>query len=700
MNAASIPAELRERRQWVVWRTEKRDDKPTKVPYVARPPQERGASGTRRHWPASTTDPSTWRSFLEAVELAKGDNWDGIGYVFAQDDPYCGVDLDKCRNGTGLLPDAALIVFKLDSYAEWSPSGTGAHVLLKARLPGTRRRKDRVEMYDQGRYFAMTGDHIEGTPTTIEERQAELEAVYAAIFPPQAPAAAASATTTPLELNDQELLRRAATARNGDDFERLWEGDTSGHGSHSEADLALCGLLAFWTGRDPGRIDALFRRSALMREKWDSRRGESTYGAQTIEAALRGGTEFYERRPAQPAATVPTETASRGLAEVIETFERNLYLPDPGVVYVALATVAANRLEGDPSWTVIVGPSSGGKTEVLNAVSGLNDVHHAGTLTEASLLSGTPSRDKAKGARGGLLRVIGDRGLLVCKDFGSVLSMHRDARAATLSALREIYDGSWDRHVGTDGGRSLHWDGKLGLIAGATPAIDQHHGALAVLGDRFVFYRLQLEDASEQARRSLDNTRRIGELRAELRDAVSGLFSGLELDGGFPAFDAGDTERLVALATLVVRCRSAVIRDTYQSREVELVPDAEAPGRLIGALGRLLAALRLIGVDDGRAWAIVVKTGLDSMPVLRRRVLELLLAGEGAQETGEVAARLDLPTTTTKRVLEDLTAHGVLRRNTAPKGEAHSWEAVDWTRLQYRNATEPEMSEHLMDVPL
>lgn len=410
-------------------------------------------------------------------------------------------------------------------------------------------------------------------------------------------------------------------------------------------------------------------------------------------AQIAASVSRYE--PAEQLGIEPYTGPRRELGDVVATFERNLYLPDPGVVYVTLATVAANRLDGDPSWTILVGPSSGGKTEVLNAVAGLDDVHHAGTLTEASLLSGTPSREQAKGARGGMLRVIGERGLLVCKDFGSMLSMHRDARAATLAALREIYDGSWDRHVGTDGGRSLHWDGKLGLIAGATPAIDQHHGALAVLGDRFVFYRLRLEDASEQARRSLDNTRRIGELRAELRDAVSGFFSGLELDGRFPVFGTNETERLVALATLVVRCRSAVIRDTYQSREVELVPDAEAPGRLVGALGRLLAALRLIGVPEDQAWAIVVKTGLDSMPVLRRRILELLLATAGAQTTTDVAAVCDLPTTTTKRVLEDLTAHGVLRRHTAEKGEAHQWEAVAWTRRQYTACTKPEMSEEV-----
>jgi hypothetical protein len=385
----------------------------------------------------------------------------------------------------------------------------------------------------------------------------------------------------------------------------------------------------------------------------------------------------------KPAYQGPTHA----LDEVVATFRRCLHLPDPGALYVALATVVANRLPGDPVWLLLVGASSSGKTEVLVSLAGLEEVEPAATLTEAALLSGVPRRDVTSGATGGLLKKVGEYGILTLKDFGSVLSMHRDARAAVLAALRECYDGAWDRPIGADGGRVLSWRGKLGLVAGVTTVVDRHHGIIDSLGSRFAFYRIDVSDRAAQAGRSLAHRRRAAGMRNELRDAVAGFFAGLDLPDAEDVLSENDKRRLVELADFVTLARSPVERDTYKTREIELIPDAEAPARFVNVLASLLEGLVLIGLDARTAWALVSKVAFDSMPAQRRVTIEHLLAVEKTT-TKEAAVVLGVPTTTARRTLEDLTADGVVARWPGKEpGEPDTW------TLAGRIAV-PEMSEH------
>lgn len=142
----NIPEELRRRRQWLVWKYEKRGDDITKVPYIA------GGVGK-----ALTTDIMTWRTFDEAVAALRTGRYDGLGFVFSSGDPYGGIDLDNCRAPeTGKLEEwAAKIVRDLDGYAEVSPSGKGIHIIVRGKAPNKRR--GRIEAYSSERYFTMTG---------------------------------------------------------------------------------------------------------------------------------------------------------------------------------------------------------------------------------------------------------------------------------------------------------------------------------------------------------------------------------------------------------------------------------------------------------------------------------------------------------------------------------------------------------------
>jgi hypothetical protein len=390
------------------------------------------------------------------------------------------------------------------------------------------------------------------------------------------------------------------------------------------------------------------------------------YGRYDAEQAI----ELRRRPDGEPCA----------LDQVVEAFRNWLHLPDPGALYVTLAAVVANRLPGDPLWLLLVAASSSGKTEILFSLSALDEVVAAATLTEAALLSGTPKRDRSSGASGGLLSSIGEYGILTLKDFGSILSLRHETRAGVLAALREVYDGSWDRPVGVDGGRVLHWHGKLGLIAGVTTVVDSHHAVIDSLGSRFAFYRVEVDERETQGMRALEHRADVAGMRAELREAVAGLFNGLELPDA-DTLDDGDKQRIVTLANLVTMARSPIERDRV-SREIELIPDPEAPARFALVLAGLLEGLRVLGLDEQEAWRLVDKTAFDSMPALRRRILEQL-AGSKKLSTREIAVALGLPTTTARRTLEDLAAHGLLERESGGEGKADHWQLTAWARERY-----------------
>jgi hypothetical protein len=366
------------------------------------------------------------------------------------------------------------------------------------------------------------------------------------------------------------------------------------------------------------------------------------------------------------------------LSVLLKTFSKWLYLPDTSALKVVLAVVAANLLRGDPLWLLLVGPTGSGKTELLDPLLALPNMHAVGTLTEAALLSGWPKRDRAADASGGLLRAIGDFGFLILKDFTTVLSMGGEIRGPLLAALREIHDGHWTRHVGVDGGRELKWSGKCALIAGCTPAIDQHHGLMALMGERFLLFRMPPMAEEEQADRAMQHVSQEQTMRSELRAAVSGLFRSVLLEPR--EFDADSRKRMAALATFVAHARSAVERDRYH-REIELIPGSEMPGRLARSLRCLFQGLQIIGVSDSEAWTLTGQVAMDCIPDVRRKALEYLIQQTEPVDTSVVADAMDYPTSTSRRTLEDLTGHRLVCRFGEGKGTAHKWAITSFSKV-------------------
>jgi putative DNA primase/helicase len=241
---------------------------------------------------ASVTNPKTWGSYEQASHAADAGDADGVGFVLTADDPYCAVDLDHCVTGVaGVHPQARRIVDELASYTEISSSGSGLHIIIKASLPATCRHKAQapwggaIEVYDRKRFIALTGSVLDNH-TEIRSAQAELDSIRARFLPEHEPVSL-PAREHPVTKDDGVLLRRMFDSRNGARIERLWNGDSSAYnGDRSAGDLALCRYLAFWTGGDAVRIDALFRQSKRMRPKWDRLASGLTYGHATIAKVI------------------------------------------------------------------------------------------------------------------------------------------------------------------------------------------------------------------------------------------------------------------------------------------------------------------------------------------------------------------------------------------------------------------------------
>jgi hypothetical protein len=243
------------------------------------------------------------------------------------------------------------------------------------------------------------------------------------------------------------------------------------------------------------------------------------------------------------------------------------------------------------------------------------------TITsEGALLSGSPTRERAKDATGGLLRRLGASGVLVIKDVTSILSMDRNARGAVLAALREIHDGHWQRHIGTDGGRTLAWAGRIAIVGAVTTAWDRAHDVISSMGDRFVVIRIDSTTGRVRAgQRAIANTGDEDQMRAELGAVAAGVLASVR---PALAITITDEERdcILAAADVVTRARTGVDYD-YRGDVID-AHAPEMPTRFAKQLTQVIRGAVAIGVERRAALRLAIRCAGDSMPPLRRAILE------------------------------------------------------------------------------
>ena len=282
-----IPDELKQLSQWVCWRGVpggNRAGKLRKVPINAK----NGA-------PAQSNNPETWTDFDRAEKASA--SYNGIGFMFANG--YFGIDIDDCdseirdyKNG-GRDNIIAEFISSLESYAEYSVSGNGIHIICRGALPPGGRRRDKVEMYETGRFFIMTGipaaEYRDIADCTEKVKVLHKKYIGAqALLPPK------KETLPAVILSEHEILTIARRSKYGAVFDDYYKGNWQGYSrSQSEADMNFCNMLAFWCRRDIWLMDRIFRSSGLMRDKWDRPTSGSTYGQITLKKAVDGCKNIY-----------------------------------------------------------------------------------------------------------------------------------------------------------------------------------------------------------------------------------------------------------------------------------------------------------------------------------------------------------------------------------------------------------------------
>lgn len=284
---SNIPDELKQLDNWCVWKFENRNGKRTKIPFNA-------ATGEF----AKSNDKSTWSSYETAVNA---EGVDGIGFFF--EPPYLGIDIDdidddlhRFKQGDKLDNIVSEFNEAFKSYTEVSPSGNGLHIIVKGKIPGSRRRKGNIEMYDSGRFFTMTGKNIGKYKDVTEVSEQVFKTIYNKYLPNNT---IKYPTTNNYQenihnLSEIDVINEIYNSKQAKLFDDLMKGNYEPYyTSHSEADMALANILAFWCAKDYSQMDSIFRQSNLYRDKWDEKRKNSTYGEQTLFKAINEVNNIY-----------------------------------------------------------------------------------------------------------------------------------------------------------------------------------------------------------------------------------------------------------------------------------------------------------------------------------------------------------------------------------------------------------------------
>jgi len=704
MEFDGIPQELKDLPQWVCWErvpNKKNPDKMDKVPKRA-----------NSVYGADTTDPEHWADFADTRDYYLDDHYHGIGFVFSKDDPYCGIDLDKCRDSdTGQIqPWAIAIIESLNSYTEISQSGTGIHILVKAKLSEKGRKRclpgtdHEVEIYDRARFFATTGDRLDDYPEDVQERQTVVSELYDSL-PPKANDNAGSKPTDTQQIrqvspviSDEEVKKRASEAGNGAKFQQLMAGDSSDYPSESEADGGLAALIGFWT-QDFDQILRIIQQSGLWDEKWE----REDYQQSTINGAVARLNTFWRQvSNAQPKAATeaqiePTEPEVMALPP--SKFDMEALRPPagflgdyldfqeplseaPGHLHIFAGLILLSSAIGKKVyysvgmdrkhtnlWIVINGPSGCKKTTVINAAgkvfneAGFKDNRLPTQFTSEIMIEMLSKKPE---------------GTFFWGEWGATMDQWGKSYASDImSILTDLYDGGYfSRWLRSE---KMEINGAcLNMLCGSTPdwlktVLDAKRAAMG-FWPRFLFVPVG-DPACYLPIPPTPDADRLNELSGRLRgisesipdefpqevdfDLVSGRYSQYYIESKEKAQKSGDSLQQAFTTRLLDYVKKIAIL-------VELSkPDREDVAVQV-SMESMEYAIKLVDWLEGTARFTITAATRSAMSELEERLLEFIKS-KGAE--------------------------GVLRRGITQRFQREDNREVTWALENLENAEVVDMTE-------
>lgn len=430
-----------------------------------------------------------------------------------------------------------------------------------------------------------------------------------------------------------------------------------------------------------GTLDKCLERLHLLFKKMPRRSGgvQRTQDGKVIRLMARVESPKLERPD-----TVPT------LEDVHKVYRKWLHLPNTDAIDVMLATAMSQEMDGPPVWMFLVSPPGGAKTITLSGLTDYEKAYSTSSLTAHALISGSNERGAADPSL--VPRLNGK--VLVIKDFTSILNMRENEKEEIFGILRDAYDGRCGKVFGN--GVERNYESHFTIIAAVTPSIYEVGSRHAALGERFLKYVMgdnlhhhQEEDIISRAIENVDKDTRIKEELA----SVTGVF----LQYGFdnikpPKLDNVLHQRIIRLAQLGARLRGTVSRNQYHQDEMTGRPFAEVGSRLgiqLSKIARSLSLIRgktLVGEFE---YSLVKKIMLDTVSQRNEDIVRAmwLYGQDKALTLQDLAAHTRYPTTTLRRLLEDMNLLKVVRREgKSGSGFSHSWRLTDYIYSAIRDS--------------